>query len=68
MPQTEIIWDWVGLIAREVAPTTAKLLTANPRLRDISKNINWFSGSPVRQHAYFDWEGANAMILKVDCF
>lgn len=60
--------DCVGLIVREDAPITGKLLTASPLLLDMSKKINWFSGSPVRQQAYFGCDGANAIILNVDCF
>jgi hypothetical protein len=58
----------VGLIVSEEAPTTEKLLTASPLLLEMSKNISWLSGSPVRQQAYLGCEGANAIILKVDCF
>lgn len=67
-PQIEIMCDWVGLIAKEEAPMTGKLLTARPLLLDMSRNMSWFSGSPVRQHAYLGCEGAKAIILKVDCF
>lgn len=68
LPHTEIIWDCVGFIAKEEAPITGKLLTAKPLLLEISKKINWFSGSPVKQHAYFGCDGAKAIILNVDCF
>lgn len=62
------MWDCVGLIVNEEAPVTEKLLTARPLLLEMSKNISWFSGSPVRQQAYLGCDGAKAMILKVDCF
>ena len=62
------MWDCVGLIAKDEAPITGKLLTAKPLLLEISKKINRFYGSPVKQHAYFGCEGANAIILNVDCF
>ena len=51
----------------ESVPSTLKLLTASPRLREMSRNISWLSGSEVMQQAYFGWEGENVIILKVDC-
>jgi hypothetical protein len=51
----------------DYVPSTLKLLTASPRLRDMSRNMSWLSGSAVMQQAYLGWEGEKAMILKVDC-
>lgn len=52
----------------DYAPYTLKLLTANPLLLEISKNINWLSGYDVIQHTYFGCDGENAITLNDDCF
>ena len=67
-PAHDIKWDWVGHIDSDSAPSTLKLLTAKPLLREISKNMSWLSGSHVIQHTYLGWEGEKAIILKEDCF
>lgn len=58
----------MGHILNDSAPYTLKLLTANPLLLDISKNINWLSGYEVIQQTYFGCEGENAITLNDDCF
>lgn len=68
LPAQLIKWDCVGHIDIESVPYTLKLLTANPLLRLISKNISWLSGSEVMQHAYLGCDGEKAIILKDDCF
>lgn len=57
----------MGQMEIESVPSTLKLLTARPRLLEMSKNINWLSGSAVMQQAYLGWDGEKAIILKVDC-
>lgn len=68
MPAHDIKWDWVGQIDKESAPSTVKLLIARPRLREMSKYINWLWGYAVIQQRYFGWDGEKAISLNDDCF